>query len=527
MITTPRLSYTRKHATVATVETAGVDRVAGLFSMNGCPVRSADTSQIRVLTSDFVPDPSLFALVITLDPDNDWDADTNYHHVLTCQFDTGSMAVFYHDDGASASFNLALSDGSTTIYAGISGLTWSAGQQLTVLVYGDKNGTGKIGIAVSVNASAITALTTANWTNGVPSGVTGNYLYVGSNANTTAANYSEAVISYLAAFQHVPVASEADYFVDLARMPSLGELPVATGSIEPCALWQGHRREYETGLVLDLNTTLDDPEGIHVRPPLAGMGDVPVSMRATQTPNRDGSVVSEVLMDDRYINVLLELDGADWAGVNALRQTLARATNPRNMGAREAIGLLTYCPYDGSPAYTIEAIRERLVMADPLLDIRERPTLNLRCPSPALQREPVNIDLVQPVPGGTDIPSAIPTPIYAGERFTITNGEEGDLPVSPLVRIYGPVVNPFIGNVTTGRRFSLVLNVPSGDVVTIDMKARTATLSDGTNVMGNRTAFSQMWELVPGENSIEAGYFSSTSVPVTFEVEHRRQVAGV
>jgi hypothetical protein len=104
-------------------------------------------------------------------------------------------------------------------------------------------------------------------------------------------------------------------------------------------------------------------------------------------------------------------------------------------------------------------------------------------------------------PGGFVWPLTWPL-VWAGSHSSsvvVTNS--GNAPTSPLVRLWGPLTNPSITNVTTGRTVSLTLTIVTGDYVDIDFAARTVLLNGTANRYPDLN-LAQWWTLAPGNSSI-------------------------
>lgn len=103
--------------------------------------------------------------------------------------------------------------------------------------------------------------------------------------------------------------------------------------------------------------------------------------------------------------------------------------------------------------------------------------------------------------GGYTYPVVYPVIYSAGSGpTTVTNG--GTVDVFPTVTLVGNMTNPIVINVTTGLVFSLTgISTAPGDIIVIDMRARTVTLNGGSifaRIGGN----SSWWSLQPGGNDI-------------------------
>lgn len=109
-------------------------------------------------------------------------------------------------------------------------------------------------------------------------------------------------------------------------------------------------------------------------------------------------------------------------------------------------------------------------------------------------------------------PVAWPASSTAG---TVEHTVAGELDVSPVLRLYGPAVNPRIENVTTDRRIELTaeggLTLAAGEYVDIDVAERTIRLlsdSDQSRLERMDYAASTWWQLQPGLNVLR--YYPDT-----------------
>lgn len=93
----------------------------------------------------------------------------------------------------------------------------------------------------------------------------------------------------------------------------------------------------------------------------------------------------------------------------------------------------------------------------------------------------------------------------AGKIASVSCSNAGNFDAVPLIRIYGPVTNPIVKNVTTDRTLFLDgLTLAGAEWVEIDIFDRTVLRSDGTNLYHKlRFPGSSFWLLQPGANTIE------------------------
>lgn len=106
--------------------------------------------------------------------------------------------------------------------------------------------------------------------------------------------------------------------------------------------------------------------------------------------------------------------------------------------------------------------------------------------------------------GGMGIPMSIPMDmsINGANEATLNNG--GNIEAFPILTFYGPINNPSIQNVTTGKQLSLSYNLlSSSDYIVVDTFKRTVNLYiSGAQTNARRYASGDFWTLQPGNNVI-------------------------
>ena len=101
----------------------------------------------------------------------------------------------------------------------------------------------------------------------------------------------------------------------------------------------------------------------------------------------------------------------------------------------------------------------------------------------------------------------------SGAVVSITATNAGNFPTYPIVRITGPVTNPWLTNTTTNAVLFLDnLDLLAGEYVDIDMRARTVVKNDGTNQYSHVRFPDSNWiYLQTGANILELRSASTTS----------------
>ncbi|MFW6030945.1 MAG: phage distal tail protein [Myxococcota bacterium] len=150
-------------------------------------------------------------------------------------------------------------------------------------------------------------------------------------------------------------------------------------------------------------------------------------------------------------------------------------------------------------------------------------TLEFRCPDPAWRPKNRDQASFQTGAAGLSVPISVPISL-AGGGGTTTVTNEGDLQTFPRITMTGSFSAPRIFNDSLGRSVDFPgLSVSTGQEFVIDMNARTAEV-DGSSVMQFRTAESEMWPLMPGDNDLRV---TLTAGSGTVVVEWFRRFLGV
>jgi len=105
--------------------------------------------------------------------------------------------------------------------------------------------------------------------------------------------------------------------------------------------------------------------------------------------------------------------------------------------------------------------------------------------------------------GGYKVPYIVPYTLEAGSGGAVIIDQGGDANSYPIIKLYGPLTNPRISNMTTGEWISLTLTIQDGSYVEIDMLNRTIIQGGLTNQIGTKSEDSRFWYLSPGDNKIE------------------------
>lgn len=128
--------------------------------------------------------------------------------------------------------------------------------------------------------------------------------------------------------------------------------------------------------------------------------------------------------------------------------------------------------------------------------------------------------------GGMAIPMAIPMDMSGGATNEATLTNEGNYDSFPIFTFYGPLENPSLANLTTGKTLNLALTLAtSNDYVVVDTYNRTVTLyPGGTNA--RQYASGDFFPLQVGDNLIHLSSVSYNGVAFC-RIEFRDHYLGI
>lgn len=126
--------------------------------------------------------------------------------------------------------------------------------------------------------------------------------------------------------------------------------------------------------------------------------------------------------------------------------------------------------------------------------------------------------------GGYVTPYILPVEWELGGAPTVVTNN-GNANYYPTITLQHKALNPVITNLATGESFELTLGINEGDIVIIDMYNRTVTIN-GADTIGNKTADSIWWALLPGNNPIMLETDTGDD-PVTATIKWRNGVTSI
>lgn len=134
--------------------------------------------------------------------------------------------------------------------------------------------------------------------------------------------------------------------------------------------------------------------------------------------------------------------------------------------------------------------------------------LQLKAPDPRRYGPTATPLVLTPPTGATGgvtaaltVPFTLSTTGLSTSNGVVTNA--GTFPTRPIVTLAGPLVDPQIANLTSGRTLSLNIVLVSGDSLVLDFDRRTVMLNGSASRSNTLTASASWWELAPGGSDIQ------------------------
>jgi hypothetical protein len=279
---------------------------------------------------------------------------------------------------------------------------------------------------------------------------------------------------------------------------------------------------YEYGTVWELigpdgtTITFNNGDGVFLED-ITGFDMPSVRTNIEERPEDDGAVAGAFYFGARSVTMRGRVQKASAAERNAWVMSLQRAAR----GLRSSVTLRA-TPSGGPPMQVTGRLEQPLRVTGAYVKEWQ---LAFVCPDPYIYSQTLNTQTSMgggTVPGAAFplvFPIAFGAGVYTSLDMLVTNAGNVDAPLT--IRIYGPLVNPQIQNNTTGEALWVDATLASGEYVTLNTGARTATLQDGSNAYHLvRFPDSAWWKLVPGVNDLRV-FASSQGAGSQLTVEWR------
>lgn len=242
---------------------------------------------------------------------------------------------------------------------------------------------------------------------------------------------------------------------------------------------------------------------------LSGLGVTDVRTSDVARPLSHGEFAGLDLLDGKTLTGQLEFSSDDPAALATAAEALTAAFKPAEAGvAEDAVPLALRLPGEGAARLWFG--RPRRVE----IDYSRAPwgvlsaTWQYRANDPrryGVSEKTVNLS--PPVSsGGRTYDRTYPLAFGSGSSGTETATNSGNVGAHPVWTLSGPLTNPRLENVTTGRTLTTALDLLNGETLVVDFKERTILLGGTASRYSTLTSGAEAWwTLEPGANELRLG----------------------
>lgn len=234
-----------------------------------------------------------------------------------------------------------------------------------------------------------------------------------------------------------------------------------------------------------------------------GMHDVELRQFSENLSGRDGIRTGDIFLGRKGITFdsLLVADSVTLMNdlINDMRQVFIPVLGT---GINKTLHRLTFTDIDSIPKYI-----DYQVSDVPSFEKVINEQLQLHCIFSILCEDPryfsvtattETLNLVQ-ISGGLQVPAQIPAQLSTAQVGGEDLNNAGNFRTQPTTIIRGPVTNPILTNVTTGKSLKYTVTLVAGENITTN-HATGATTKNGSDNSDELTNDSQFLELYPGDN---------------------------
>lgn len=237
-------------------------------------------------------------------------------------------------------------------------------------------------------------------------------------------------------------------------------------------------------------------------------------------PGRHGATVSSQLYGERLVNMTGAIEGNSPAEYETYRKQLIQAVGIKLDDYSSPVTTRISMTTLGGAAYFCDAVFDKPVFDPSDSPVACRFLLSAIVPDPFIYGDvTVSSGNISRATGGGYVIPVIAPYISAGTiggSVTVTNsGTETSFPTLDSngnggIRFTGPLTNPVLSNITTGKTLELNYTLGSGDYVVVDMYRQIILLNGSSSLISKKSVSSDWWGLEPGPNTIKLDTSSSS-----------------
>lgn len=230
-------------------------------------------------------------------------------------------------------------------------------------------------------------------------------------------------------------------------------------------------------------------------------------------PGRHGATVSSQFYGERLVKMTGKIEGRTPAEYEANRKALVAITAIQLDDFGSPVTTRVSMTTLGGAAYYFDAVFDK-----PVFNPSESPVdcnflLTAIVPNAFIYGDAtISSGNVSRATGGGYVVPMIAPYISAGTiggSTTVTNpGSETTYPTLDSngnggIRFVGPLTNPVLTNLTTGKTLELSYSLGAGNYIAVDMNRQIILLNGSSSLISRKTISSDWWGIAPGANTIK------------------------
>lgn len=269
---------------------------------------------------------------------------------------------------------------------------------------------------------------------------------------------------------------------------------------------------------------LNDPDNrVYLNDQIEGLDYPDIRTSKGMLSGQNGGFIGAQFLEPRAISIIGTIFSSDVTEAKQKRRNI-QAALPLHPEVIEVV-----IEDDDGATYLVYANLISFKMPIERNPIKSRFKIELEAPDPIIydnaSGSELTVTLQRVVQGGFTWPITWPL-VWASASGAVTVNNNGTTFVQPTITLTDTMTNPVLTNETTGQVFEFDdLTTTAGDVVLIDMRARTVTLNGGS-ILQKVVPSSTWWGLEVGSNDIKLET-SSGSDDVTGELSWRNGLLGI
>lgn len=263
------------------------------------------------------------------------------------------------------------------------------------------------------------------------------------------------------------------------------------------------------GTNLQIHDSQNPNIGYWLQSPIEGLDSPEIRTNEYQKPGEDGSAITSTFYDSRGVTLQGIISGSSPTDYENKRTAFATACAiKRDSNGFPVAKRIQFTTLGGQTFYFDGFFRRPVFNYDQINWTKFM--VSVVAPQPTLfgSTQVSSGAIVRVSGGGFILPVILPIVSSSGTGGSALITNSGNANSFPVITLTGPLTNPFIYSVATGRTMQLTYTLLAGSTITIDMGLKTIVLNGSSSLLSAKTTSSEWFAIVPGSNLIN---FSTSS----------------